>query len=109
MTIERLKEQSERGSLPEMLNARKAVNKELDKYPALLALGNLEHAAGIAAEENPAKAPRYEKYLHDAHGALLKGDQERFIKLLQEIMPEVQAIRDTAREKELHIWKEIRK
>ncbi|MEN8260889.1 MAG: Hsp70 family protein, partial [Pseudomonadota bacterium] len=94
VTIQRLKEKSEHGSLPEMLTARKALNEELDKYPALLALGNLEHAASLAARENPAKAPRYEKYLHDAHGALLKGDQERFIKLLNEIMPEVQAIRD---------------
>ena len=109
VAIERLREKSDHGSLPEMLSARKAVNEALDKHPALLALGNLEHAASLAASENPAKAPRYEKYLHDTHDALRKGDHKRFGKLLDEIMPEVHAILKTQREKELHIWKEIRK
>ena len=107
--IERLREKSEQGSLEEMLKARTAVNEALDKHPALLALENLEHATRIAADENPAKAPRYEKYLYDTHDALRKGDPERFGKLLDEIMPEVRAMLQTQREKELHIWKEIRK
>ncbi len=104
-----LKDRYEHGSVLEIQQARGELANELDKYPSLLALHDLENAAEIAAEEDPAKAPRYEKYLTDVQSALMKGDGDTFRRLLDEIMPEVYAIIGTAANKDLHIWKEIQK
>jgi hypothetical protein len=104
-----LKDRYEHGSGPEIMKARREVQKELDKHPALLAMADLENAAETAAEEDPAKAPRYEKYLADLQSALAKGDGDTFHRLLNEIMPEVHAMSHAAAHKDLHIWKEIRK
>jgi molecular chaperone DnaK len=104
-----LKDRYEHGSISEILRAREEVKNELDKYPGLLAVQDLENAADIAAKEDPAKAPRYEKYFADVQSALMKGDEDTFRRLLNEIMPEVYTIIGTAANKDLHIWKEIRK
>lgn len=107
--IQVLKERYEHGSVPQILKARDEVESELDSHPTLLAVQNLENAAHRAAQENPAKAPRYEKYLADIQSALFKGDSDTFYRLLTEIMPEVHAMIDAAEKEDLHIWKEIRK
>jgi molecular chaperone DnaK len=107
--LQRLKERYEHGSVPEILRARSEVQDALDRYPALVAVKHLENAAEIAAEEDPAKAPRYEKYLADVERALLKGDRDTFHRLLSEIMPDISTMLDIVEHKDLHIWKEIRK
>lgn len=104
-----LKDKYEHGSVAEILNARREVQEELDKHPGLIAVKDLEHAAELAAEEDPAKAPRYEKYLVDVQRALMKGDGDTFRRLLTEIMPEAYAMVDTMAHKDLHIWKGVRK
>ena len=67
--IRDLKQRYEHGSISQILKAREEVQTELDKHPSLLAMKDLEHAAYIAAEEDPAKAPRYDKYLADVQRA----------------------------------------
>jgi molecular chaperone DnaK len=104
-----LKDSNEHGSAPEILKARDAVGNELDKYPALIAVNELENVADIAAKEDPAKAPRYEKYFAEVQSALLKGDKDTFGRLLSEIMPEVHAMMGELEQKDLRIWKEIKK
>jgi hypothetical protein len=107
--IQALKEHYEHGSVSQIMQARTALDEELNKYPVLNALENLRHAADITAQEAPAKAPRYDKYLYDIEHALSKGDMDTFQRLLTEIMPEVNAIISGESRKNLHIWKEIRK
>jgi len=107
--IRDLKHRYEHGSVPQILKAREAVQAELDKHPGLIAMQDLEHAAEIAAEEDPAKAPRFDRYLADVQSALIKGDGDTFHRLIAEIMPEAFTMIDAAAKKDLHIWKEIRK
>ncbi len=107
--LELLKDRNERGSVDEILKARDELSDELDEHPGLIALKSVENAADIVSEENPAKAPRFEKYLHDIHEALFRKDRDTFKRLMTEIMPEVHTTLQNYGKKDLHIWKEIRK
>ena len=107
--IQALKDRYEYGSVSQILQARTALDNELDKYPVLNAMESLRHAADIMVQENPAKAPRYDKYYFDMEQALTKGDTDTFSRLFKEIMPEVNTIISAEDRKEMHIWKEIRK
>jgi molecular chaperone DnaK len=104
-----LKDRYEQGSVGDILKARDELDSELDEHPALLALEHLDNVAYRTAKEDPAKAPRYERYLEDLRTALLKGDSDTFRRLLNEIMPEVDSMIGAMERRELHIWKEIRK
>lgn len=107
--LQRLKDKSEQGSVAEILEARRKLNEELDKYPALMAIQDLEQAAEITAESDPAKAPRYDKYLQEVQNSIQKGDAVTFARLMGEIMPEVHTILDAESGKDLHIWKGIQR
>ncbi len=107
--IQHLKDKNDRGSATSILAASDALNDEINKHGALLAVTDLDNAASLASVENPAKAPRYEKYHRDVHEALLKGETERFQRLMSEIMPEVNGFLNKQSKKELHISKGIQK
>lgn len=104
-----LKGRHEHGTLEQIIKAREALLDELHKHPVLLAVNELEQAADQIAREDPAKAPRYDNYLRDVRQAMAKGDKETFMRLIDEIMPEVDSILRGQSEKELRIWKGVRK
>jgi molecular chaperone DnaK (HSP70) len=106
--IDQLKEKNEQGSADDILKSRDELLEELDKHPVLLSIKDLELALDIVQRENPAKAPRYEKYLRDVHNALDRNDPDTFMRLMEEILPEVGQILRDYDSKELRIWKEIR-
>jgi molecular chaperone DnaK len=106
--IDRLKAANETGSADEILRARDDLSDELDNHPMLLSINNIEMAAGVMAREDPAKAPRYVKYLDDIRRAIERQDSETLVRLIEEIMPEVSEILDRYASKELRIWKGIR-
>jgi molecular chaperone DnaK len=106
--IDRLKAVNETGSVDDILSARDGLSEELDKHPLLLSIKNIELAASIVAEQDPAKAPRYLQYVHNIRGAIERHDLDRLFSLIDEIMPEVSAILNQYESKELRIWKEIR-
>jgi hypothetical protein len=106
--IDRLKTANETGSADEILRARDDLSDELDNHPMLLSINNIEMAAGVMAREDPAKAPRYVKYLDDVRRAIERQDSETLVRLIEEIMPEVSEILDRYASKELRIWKGIR-
>jgi molecular chaperone DnaK len=107
--IEAFRSLNETGTVDEILNARDKASQEADNYPALRILMNVGDAAEAVAETDPAKAPRYDKYLRDLHSALLKGDLETFTRLSGEIMPEVHGILNDKDKEKLHIFKGVRK
>jgi molecular chaperone DnaK (HSP70) len=107
--IDQLKKDNEKGSADDILKSRDELLEELNKHPVLMSIKDLELALEIVQRENPAKAPRYEKYVHDVHNALGRNDPDTFGRLMQEILPEVGQILQDYESKDLHIWKEIRR
>ena len=106
--IDKLKGESATGSVDDILRARSALLEELDKHAVLSSLNNVYRALDIVTENDPAKAPRYEKYLHDITSAMSRNDTDTFLRLLTEVMPEVSQILRDVGSKDLRIWKEIR-
>jgi molecular chaperone DnaK len=106
--IDKLKDENDQGSPDDILQARDDLLKELDKHPVLLRIKDLENALEIVTAEDPAKAPRYEKYYHDIRNAMTRGDTDTFMRLMTEVMPEVAKILEDHESKDLRIWKEIR-
>ena len=106
--IDTLKAVNETGSIDDILRARDDVSQELDKYPLLLSIKDIEMAAGIVAEEDPARAPRYAQYVYDIHNAIERHDPDTLFRLIEEIMSEVSQILEVYESKELRIWKDIR-
>jgi hypothetical protein len=81
---------------------------EVHKYPVIQHLSNVSDAIDILQEENPAKVPRFEKYLHDMNRAIKNNDPERLKRLMDEALPQVDEVLDSEKNRKLHIWKEIR-
>ena len=54
----------------------------------------MEDAADAVAKKDPAKAPRYDKYLRDLRSALVKSDVETFARLSKDVLPEVRRVLD---------------
>jgi molecular chaperone DnaK len=107
--IERFRSRNRTGTVQEILDARDKAHEEANRYPALGILMNVGNAAEVIAETDPAKAPRYDKYLRDLHGALRRNDIETFTRLTNEIMPEAHKVLRDKDKDELHIFKGVRK
>jgi molecular chaperone DnaK len=107
--IEKFRSRNQTGTVDEILSARDKASREADNYPALRVLMNVGEAADATAVTDPAKAPRYDKYLRDLRSALLKNDIETFTRLSGEIMPEVRGVLRDQDKEELHIFKGVRK
>jgi len=107
--IERFRSCNRTGRVQEILEARDKAHEEAEKYPALRVLMSVEDAADTMARTDPAKAPRYDRYLRDMRSALLKNDTETFTRLGGEIMPEVRGVLRDRDKAELRIFKGVRK
>lgn len=107
--IETLRNRNRTGTVDEILKARDEASDEADKYPALGILMSVGDAAEVVAITDPAKAPRYDKYLRDMYDALLKGDIETFGRLSGEVMPDAHEVLDDRDKEDLHIFKGVRK
>lgn len=107
--IEAFRDRNHAGTVEEILGARDRAHREADKYPALQVLISVGDAADTVARKDPAKAPRYGKYLQDLRRALLKNDVATFTRLSREIMPEVNGVLADRDKAELHIFKGVRK
>jgi len=107
--IETFRNRNRTGTADEILDARDKATGEADKYPALGILMSVEYAAEVVAEKDPAKAPRFDKYLRDLQDALVKSDIKTFTGLSQKILPEVHRILHEQDKKELHIFKGVRR
>jgi molecular chaperone DnaK len=106
--IDTLKAVNATGPVDDILRARDDLSQALDKHPLLLSIKNIEMAAGMVAEEDPARAARYAQYMHDIRHAIERHDPATLFRLIEEIMPEVSQILDAYESKELRIWKDIR-
>jgi molecular chaperone DnaK len=107
--IDKLKALNEAGPVDDILRACDDLSQELDKHPLLLSIKDIEMAAGIVAEADPAKAPRYANYVYDIHNAIERQDPDTLFRLIAEIMPEVSQILEEYASKELRIWKDVRR
>ena len=107
--IETFRNRNRTGTVDEILSARDEASREANRYPALGVLMSVGDAAEAIVETDPAKAPRYEKYMWDLRSALLKGDIEAFTRLSAQIMPEVNRVLGKRDNKDLHIFKGVRK
>jgi len=107
--IETFRNRNRTGTVDEILSARDEASREANRYPALGVLMSVGDAAEAIVETDPAKAPRYEKYMWDLRSALLKGDIEAFTRLSAQIMPEVNRVLGKRDKKDLHIFKDVRK
>src|SRR5262249_16259007 len=85
--IDTLKAVNDTGSIDDILRARDDVSQELDKYPLLLSIKDIEMAAGIVAEEDPARAPRYVQYVYDVQKAIERHEPDRLGRILAQVMP----------------------
>ncbi len=107
--LQALQDRYDHGSVEQILEASDEFSEELDEHPLLLSLKDLQRASNITAQTDPARTPRYQKYIWDIENAIRKGDHHTLRRLFNEINPEVDAIISTESSRNLHIWKEIRK
>jgi molecular chaperone DnaK len=100
---------NETGTLRQIMDSRKQLLAEIDKYPELGILAEIIHAAETCRKEDPARVPRFDEYIRNISAAFQQQDATTAIRLIKEIMPEVQQIADQEEEKELHIWHGVQK
>ncbi len=107
--LEEFKKLNTTGNLQQILNGRKALLKEMDKYPILLVLTRITNALDICNDEDPAKVPRLNEYLQKIIAAIERDDADTANRLLGEILPEVNQIQRLEEGKGLHISHGVQK
>ena len=100
---------NETGTLRQIMDSRKQLLAETDKYPELGILHEIGNAAEACHRDDPARAPRFDEYIRNISAALQQQDIKTASSLIKEIMPEVRQISDQEEAKELHIWRGVQR
>ena len=107
--IQRLEEMDEHGSLEENIQALKDLDDALGNLGAVNELMEIKKAGDICMKSDPAKAPKFFRYIDDIIKAFGEGDPHRASGLLEEIWPEASAIVKDFEAKPGVIYKDITK
>lgn len=109
--VEKLKEfeiANENANIRDLLHARDEVIKAIDQHPEFTILHDLDSAIHILAREQPAQLPGLEKHRIGLHQALHNNDPENFLRLAEEVAPQIDQILHESEQRTLQIHKEIR-
>lgn len=107
--IQRLEEMDEHGSLEENIQAFKDLDDALGNLGAVNELMEIKKAGDICVKSDPAKAPKFFRYIDDILKAFGEGDPDRASGLLEEIWAEASAIVEDFEVKPGVIYKDITK
>ncbi|MBW2076774.1 MAG: hypothetical protein JRI71_04360 [Deltaproteobacteria bacterium] len=99
----------EHGSLEENIQALKDLDDALGNLGAVNELMEIKKAGDICMKSDPAKAPKFFRYIDDIIKAFGEGDPHRASGLLEEIWPEASAIVKDFEAKPGVIYKDITK
>lgn len=100
---------NQQGTLKKILKDRDGLFKEIDKYPVISEIQQLDNAMGIVAEDDPAQLPKLEKHWAGVLHAMKTQDKETLFRLLDEVRPDVDRVHAAYEKKKLHIRTEIRR
>ncbi len=107
--LDEFKRLNETGNLRQILNSRKRLLAEIDKYPNLGILADIVNAIEVCEETDPARAPYFEQYFRNISTALQQHEIKTASRLVGEIMPDVKQVLEREEAKELHIWRGVQK
>ena len=100
-------EANSKASAEQILKARDEMMEETNQNHVAALLKDVDDALDIIAIDNPAQAPRLEKYSYELTQAVIKGDKESFVRLAKEVQPDLSRIFTDEKNKKFRIWKEI--
>jgi len=107
--IKRLEEMDEQGSYEENVRALKHLDDTLGNLGSVNELMEIQKAGDICMQTDPAKAPKFFRYISDILEAFREGDQDKASVLLEEIWPETSTIVEKFEAKAGVIYKDITK
>jgi len=107
--IKRLEEMDEHGSYEENVRALKHLDDALGNLGAVNGLMEIRKAGDICMKTDPAKAPKFFRYIADILKAFREGDPDRASVLLKEVWPETRTIVKKLEAKAGVIYKDITK
>jgi molecular chaperone DnaK len=107
--IKRLEEMDEHGTYEENVRALKHLDDALGDLGAVNGLMEIRKAGAICMKTDPAKAPKFFRYITDILEAFREKDPGRASVLLEEIWPETRTIVEKCEAKTSVIYKDITK